>query len=67
MKKTFVTKVISLLLCLCMVLPALTACSDREENVKGPVRRTEKKIQPNDPCPCGSGIKYKFCCGKKTI
>lgn len=34
MKKTFVTKVISLLLCLCMVLPALTACSDREENVK---------------------------------
>lgn len=26
--------------------------------------RTEKKIYPNDPCPCGSGKKYKFCCGK---
>lgn len=24
-----------------------------------------KKIYPNDPCPCGSGKKYKFCCGKK--
>lgn len=26
--------------------------------------RTEKKIGRNDPCPCGSGKKYKFCCGK---
>ena len=25
---------------------------------------TEKKIYPNDPCPCGSGKKYKKCCGK---
>lgn len=25
----------------------------------------EKKIYPNDPCPCGSGKKYKKCCGKK--
>ena len=24
-----------------------------------------KKIYPNDPCPCGSGKKYKKCCGKK--
>ena len=24
-----------------------------------------KKIYPNDPCPCGSGKKYKHCCGKK--
>lgn len=24
-----------------------------------------KKIYPNDPCPCGSGKKYKYCCGKK--
>lgn len=27
--------------------------------------RVEKKIYPNDPCPCGSGKKYKKCCGKK--
>jgi len=26
---------------------------------------TVKKIYPNDPCPCGSGKKYKKCCGKK--
>lgn len=25
----------------------------------------EKKIGRNDPCPCGSGKKYKFCCGRK--
>ena len=24
----------------------------------------EKKVYPNDPCPCGSGKKYKKCCGK---
>ena len=30
------------------------------------VKRTGKKIQPNDPCPCGSGKKYKFCCGRKA-
>lgn len=29
------------------------------------VRKTEKKVYPNDPCPCGSGKKYKHCCGKK--
>lgn len=29
------------------------------------VVRSEKKIYPNDPCPCGSGKKYKKCCGKK--
>lgn len=27
--------------------------------------RVEKKIYPNDPCPCGSGKKYKKCCGRK--
>ena len=31
---------------------------------KGPVRRTEEKVYPNSPCPCGSGKKYKNCCGK---
>ena len=32
---------------------------------KGPVKRTEDKVYPNDPCPCGSGKKYKQCCGRK--
>ena len=30
-----------------------------------PKKREEKKIYPNDPCPCGSGKKYKQCCGRK--
>ena len=25
----------------------------------------KKKVYPNSPCPCGSGKKYKFCCGRK--
>ena len=33
---------------------------------KAPVKRTEKKVQPNDPCPCGSGRKYKQCCGRNA-
>ena len=32
--------------------------------VKGPKRRTAPKIGRNDPCPCGSGKKYKQCCGR---
>ena len=28
-----------------------------------PVRNKDKKVGPNDPCPCGSGKKYKKCCG----
>ncbi len=40
--------------------------TNREESVKGPVVRKEKKVQPNDPCPCGSGKKYKYCCGRKA-
>lgn len=28
-------------------------------------RRTTPKIRPNEPCPCGSGKKYKKCCGKR--
>lgn len=35
-----------------------------EEETKKPVRRTQKKVGRNDPCPCGSGLKYKKCCGK---
>ncbi len=40
--------------------------TNKDETVsKTPKKRTGKKIQPNDPCPCGSGKKYKMCCGKK--
>ena len=37
---------------------------DVESGVREPVKRAEKKIYPNDPCPCGSGKKYKNCCGR---
>ena len=30
-----------------------------------PVHRAAPKIGRNDPCPCGSGKKYKKCCGKE--
>ncbi|MCQ2549763.1 MAG: preprotein translocase subunit SecA [Lachnospiraceae bacterium] len=33
---------------------------------KGPVKRAEAKIYPNSPCPCGSGKKYKQCCGRNA-
>ncbi|MBN2302268.1 MAG: SEC-C domain-containing protein, partial [Lentisphaerae bacterium] len=29
-----------------------------------PIRRTGPKVGRNDPCPCGSGKKYKNCCGR---
>ena len=35
----------------------------REQKASGTVRNTHR-IYPNDPCPCGSGKKYKKCCGK---
>ncbi len=31
-----------------------------------PIKRSGKKIQPNDPCPCGSGRKHKHCCGRNA-
>ena len=34
---------------------------------KQPVRNADKKVGPNDPCPCGSGKKYKKCCRDKDI
>ncbi len=41
--------------------------TNRDDSVaNAPVRRSGKKIQPNDPCPCGSGKKYKFCCGRNA-
>ena len=39
---------------------------DDGPSVKGPVKRVEKKIYPNDSCPCGSGKKYKNCCGRQA-
>jgi preprotein translocase subunit SecA len=32
---------------------------------KQPVRKAATKVGPNDPCPCGSGKKYKKCCMQK--
>ena len=32
---------------------------------KQPIRKSDKKVGPNDPCPCGSGKKYKKCCMHK--
>lgn len=34
--------------------------------VKAPKKRADDKVYPNDPCPCGSGKKYKHCCGRKA-
>ena len=36
----------------------------KKQKASGTVRRQGHKIYPNDPCPCGSGKKYKKCCGK---
>ena len=42
-----------------------TSSSSDESNAKQVTIRKEKKVGPNDPCPCGSGKKYKQCCGRK--
>ena len=39
---------------------------DDDGGVKKPKQRESEKIYPNDPCPCGSGKKYKNCCGRKA-
>ncbi len=44
----------------------VTGTNKDESVAKAPVRRSSKKIMPNDPCPCGSGKKYKFCCGRNA-
>ena len=41
--------------------------TNKDEEVKGTVRRAQQKVYPNDPCPCGSGKKYKQCCGRKPV
>ena len=39
---------------------------DDGPSVKGPVKRVEKKIYPNDPCPCGVERNIKNCCGRQA-
>ena len=39
--------------------------SDGSAVKKAPIRNASKKVGPNDPCPCGSGKKYKKCCMQK--
>ena len=45
----------------------VTGTNKDESGPKKPVQRLEDKVYPNDPCPCGSGKKYKQCCGRKKI
>ncbi len=44
----------------------VTGTNKDDSAVRAPKKRTEKKVYPNDPCPCGSGKKYKQCCGRKA-
>ena len=43
----------------------VTGTNKDDSLAKAPVKRAEEKVYPNDPCPCGSGKKYKQCCGRK--
>ena len=45
----------------------VTGTNKDDSSVKKPVQRKEDKVYPNDPCPCGSGKKYKQCCGRKLM
>ena len=45
----------------------VTGTNKDDSSVKKPVQRKEDKVYPNDPCPCGSGKKYKQCCGRKMM
>ncbi len=42
------------------------ATNKDESLAKAPKKRESDKVYPNDPCPCGSGKKYKQCCGRKA-
>ncbi len=44
----------------------VTGTNKDDSAVRAPKKRDEKKVYPNDPCPCGSGKKYKQCCGRKA-
>ena len=42
----------------------VTGTNKDESAANAPKKRATKKVFPNEPCPCGSGKKYKQCCGK---
>ena len=44
----------------------VTGTNKDDSAVNAPKRRTSRKIQPNEKCPCGSGLKYKQCCGRRA-
>ena len=44
----------------------VTGTNKDDSAQKKPVQRANDKVYPNDPCPCGSGKKYKQCCGRKS-
>ena len=45
----------------------VTGTNKDNSSVRKPAQRKEEKVYPNDPCPCGSGKKYKQCCGRKAM
>ena len=45
----------------------VTGTNRDDSAARAPQRRQTQKIYPNDPCPCGSGKKYKQCCGRKPL
>ncbi len=45
----------------------VTGTNKDDTLVKKPTKRSDAKVYPNDPCPCGSGKKYKQCCMKKEM
>ncbi len=45
----------------------VTGTNKDDSGPRAPKKRAEQKIYPNDPCPCGSGKKYKQCCGRKKV
>ena len=45
----------------------VTGTNKDDSSVQAPKKRETIKIYPNDPCPCGSGKKYKQCCGRKPV
>ena len=45
----------------------VTGTNRDDSAAAAPKRRAVQKVYPNDPCPCGSGKKYKQCCGRKPI
>ena len=42
----------------------VTGTNKDDTALREPKKRENKKVYPNDPCPCGSGKKYKQCCGR---